>query len=109
MPNDLTSADLDAIEARHKTGTQGEWFKERGNDGWIVLARDARGTIICEVTGAVSNPDAIADADRIVADHADIPRLVTALRAAWAEIERVREEEREACEKACEAIANKAE
>lgn len=76
--------ELRALIALAERATQdGTWFPDMVSSGCRVLCDDPRHTIVCEVTGAVSNPDSQADARYIAGCSPDklIPLLTAAAEA----------------------------
>ena len=77
---------VDEIRGRLAKATPGEWEAVPGAMGWRVLAKDERATIVCDVSGALSNPESTGDADLIANAPADLAHLLTLLAEAEAVI-----------------------
>lgn len=82
---------LAEIEARAALATGGPWWAD--HERLAVCTDDLRTLIYVLLDGSDSrthHPRASADAEFIAAARTDVPRLVAALRAAWAELRTAR-------------------
>lgn len=75
MTDQITAAELAEIEARATTATPGPWIAEEDGLVWANRLGDP-----------VSGSTEMENADFIAAARTDVPRLVAALRAAYAQL-----------------------
>lgn len=86
MSNPATQLDLDTIEARARAATPGPWTTDDDTPSIYAFGHDVEIAVLGEEAG---NYD--GDAAFIAAARTDLPTLLTAHRAALAEIEALRE------------------
>lgn len=90
MSDELTEAELNAIEARAAAATEGPWEKDRWDGtlgrGSLSVPSKLRVLVTRFNYGNAGSPDL----EFIAAARTDVPRLVKALREARAEIVRLR-------------------
>ena len=75
--NELTPSDIEELRKLEAAATPGPWWAKSR----MILASDDRETIVCEITGAVSNPESMADRDLIVALRNTIDALLNEIEA----------------------------
>lgn len=86
MIDKLTPEELDAIEARCEAATPGPWVL-RVPDWGMAHAIYSRGDCIGDFRGHFGEGEDLSNMKFAAHSREDIPRLVTALRAAYEEVE----------------------